>query len=129
MKLRLIFGLFIITGLFFSCEKDNYKKTGFFLKNNCNHSIEVKSSALVRYSDGYKEETLTDIVQSGQLLSMRRIDVSDNFAIKDVFTKIEIYKGTIKSSYDIMNKDNWVKTLSSDDKDEFTITVDSSFFK
>jgi hypothetical protein len=111
------------------CEKDNFKKTEFFLKNNCNHSIEVKSSALVRYSDGYKEESLTDIVQSGQLLSMRKIDVSDNFAIKDVFTKIEIYKGTTKSSYDIMNKDNWVKTLSSDDKDEFTITVDSTFFK
>lgn len=112
-----------------SCEKDNYKKTEFFLKNSCNYSIEVKSSALVRYSDGYKEENLTDIVQSGQLLSMRKIDVSDDFAIKDVFTKIEIYKGTTKSSYDIMNKDNWVKTLSSDDKDEFTITVDSTFFK
>lgn len=60
---------------------------------------------------------------------MRKIDVSDGFAIKDVFTKIEIYKGTIKSSYDIMNKDNWAKTLSSDVKDEFTITVDSTFFK
>ena len=111
------------------CEKDNYKKTEFFLKNSCNHSIEVKSSALVRYSDGYKEESLTDFVQSGQLLSMRKIDVSDNFAIKDVFSKIEIYRGTTKSSYDIMNRDNWVKTLSSDNKDEFTITVDSTFFK
>ena len=111
------------------CEKDNYKKTEFFLKNSCYYSIEVKSSALVRYSDGYKEESLADIVQSGQLLSMRKIDVSDDFAIKNVFTGIEIYKGTTKSSYDIMNKDNWVKTLSSDDKNEFTITVDSTFFK
>lgn len=111
------------------CEKDNYKKTEFLLKNSCNHLIEVKSSALVRYSDSWKEENLTDIVQSGQTLSLRKIDVSDDFAIKDVFTKIEIYNGTNKSSYDIMNKDNWIKTLSSDDKDEFTITVDSTFFK
>ena len=111
------------------CETNSYKKTEFFLKNDCPYSIEVKTSALVRYSDGYKEESLSDIVQSGQLLSIRRLDVTDNFAIKDVFTKIEIYKGTTKSSYDIMNKDNWVKTLSSDDKDEFTITVDSTFFK
>jgi hypothetical protein len=117
--------LFICIG----CEKDNYKKTEFFLKNSCNYSIEVKSSALVRYSDGYKEESLTDIVQNGQLLSMRKLDVSEDFTIKDVFTKIEIYKGTTKSTYDVMNMDNWVKTLTSDDKDEYTITVDSTFFK
>ena len=117
--------LFICIG----CEKDNYKKTEFFLKNSCNHSIEVKSSALVRYSDGYKEESLTDIVQYGQLLSMRKLDVSEDFTIKDVFTKIEIFKGTTKSTYDVMNKDNWVKTLTSDEKDEYTITVDSTFFR
>ena len=76
----------------------------------------------------FEEESLSDIVQSGQLLSIRRLDVTDNFAIKDVFTKIEIYKGTTKSSYDIMNKNNWVKTGSSDDKNEYTITVDPTFF-
>jgi hypothetical protein len=123
--LKYFIALMIVVCL--GCQKDNYKKTEFFLKSSCNHSIEVKSSALVRYSDGYKEENLTDIVQSGQILSLRKIDVSDE--IKDVFTKIEIYKGTIKSTHDIMNKDNWIKTLSSDDKDEFTIMVDSTFFK
>lgn len=110
------------------CEKDKYKTTEFFLKNSCNYSVEVKSSALVRYSDGYKEENLTDIVQSGQLLSMRKLDVSEDFTIKDVFTKIEIYKGTTKSTYDVMNKDNWVRTLTSEEKDEYMITVDSTFF-
>lgn len=123
---KYFFALIIVVCI--SCVKDNYKKTEFFLKNSCNHSIEVKSSALVRYSDGYKEENITDVVQRGQILSLRKIDVSDDFEINDVFTKIEIYNGTIKSSYDIMNKDNWIKTLSSDDTDEFTITVDSTFF-
>lgn len=123
---KYFFALIIVVCI--SCVKDNYKKTAFFLKNSCNHSIEVKSSALVRYSDGYKEENITNVVQRGQILSLRKIDVSDDFEINDVFTKIEIYNGTIKSSYDIMNKDNWIKTLSSDDTDEFTITVDSTFF-
>ena len=104
-----------------SCEKEAYKTTEFLLRNDCDYIIEIKSSALVRYNDGYREETLTDIVQSGELLSMRKINVSENFSINDVFTKIEIYRGETKSAYDIMDKNNWVKTSSSKDKDEYTI--------
>jgi hypothetical protein len=111
-----------------SCNKDNYKKTEFFVHNTCDFSIEVKSSVTVRYSDGFREEHKTDIVQSNQILSMRQIDVAEKFTIRDVFKKMEIYNGTTKSTYDIMNRGNWVKTLSSEDKDEYTLTVDPNFF-
>jgi len=119
----------ILAVICFSCEKENHNKTEFLLKNSCNYAIEVKSSAIVRYSDGYEEKHLTDIVQSGQLLSLRILDVTEDFAINDVFTNIEIYKGTIKSTYNVMDKNNWDNTSSSGEMDTFTITVDSTFFE
>ena len=119
---------FLLIFVIFGCEKTEYKKTEFFLKNNCNYTIEVSSSALVRYSDGYKEESLKDIVTSGQLLSLRKLDVSDNFQIKNVFTKLEIYHGTIKSNKDVMNKSIWTKELTNGN-DEFILNVDSTDFK
>ena len=60
---------------------------------------------------------------------MRRLEVTDNFSMSDVFTNIEIQKGIELSTFDAMNRDNWVKTLTSDSKDGYTLTVDESFFK
>lgn len=116
--------LFICT----SCVKENYKNTEFFLKNTCDQAIEVTSTALVRYSDGYYEVTLVDDVPSGQTLSMRKIQVAEDFHMSSVFTKIEIRKAGQLSPVDALNRDRWVKTLTSDEKDEYTLTVDESFF-
>lgn len=125
--------VFISAILLFVCtsciEEKNYKMTEFFLKNACDQTIKVTSSALVRYYDGYEEVTLVDYVSRGEILSMRRLEVTDNFSMSDVFTNIEIQKGIELSTFDAMNRDNWVKTLTSDSKDGYTLTVDESFFK
>jgi hypothetical protein len=122
-----IIALFLIISI--GCNKETYKTSEFFLKNSCDFPIEVKSTVLVRYSDGHKEESKTDMVQGGELLSMRKIDVSESFTMKSVFSKLEIYKETTKSTNDIMNKEYWVKTSSTDNKDEYTLTVDTTFFE
>lgn len=122
------FLIVIVLLLCVSCGKDNYKKTEFFLQNNCEYAIEVKSSVIVRYKSEVVEQSLTDFIKSGQLFSMRNIAVSENFKINDVFNKFEIYKGSSKSTYDVMDKSNWFQTLSSETKDEYTLYVDSTYF-
>lgn len=118
--------LFICTG----CFKDkDYKTTEFFLKNNCDQTIEVTSSAWVRYfDDQFVEETLVDHVSSGETLSMRKMNLVEDFSMSTVFSKIEIRRGNQLSPVDALNRDNWVKTLTSDEKDEYTLYVDSTFF-
>ena len=131
MKRIIVFMSAILLIVCTGCFKDeDYKSTEFFLKNNCDQTIEVTSSAWVRYfDDQFVEETLVDYVSSGETLSMRKMNLVEDFSMNTVFSKIEIRMGNQLSPIDALNRDNWVKTLTSDSKDEYTLTVDESFFK
>ena len=111
------------------CEKKNYKKTEFFVKNNCEFTIEIRASALVRYSDGYKEESKVDIIRNGELFSMRVLKVSEDFKINSVFSKFAIYHDDIKSPLDVLNNNVWTLTSYSETKDEYTLFIENSFFE
>ena len=126
MKKLLFIILLVITNI--GCGKD-YKRTEFFVKNNCEFTIEIRASALVRYSDGYKEESKIDIIRSGELFSMRILEVSEGFKINGVFSKFAIYHDDIKSLLDALNNDIWTLTSTSKTKDEYTLFVDNSFFE
>lgn len=129
MKTRIITTVTLLLAVCTSCFIDNdYKSTGFYLVNNCNQTIEVTSSAMVHYSFGLVENSLVDNVPSGATLWLRTINVVEDFSMSSVFTRIEIRKGNQLSTFDVMNRDNWEKTLTSDDKDEYTLFVDSTFF-
>ena len=129
MKNKIIVAIALALLLCTSCIKsDDYKLTEFLLTNHCDQAIEVTSSALVRYNEGWVEESLIDHVSPGETLLMRKLRVVRDFSMSSVFTKIEIRKGNAFSTVDALDRDRWVKTLSTEDKDEYTLTVDASFF-
>ncbi|MBJ7880163.1 hypothetical protein [Gelidibacter salicanalis] len=119
--------IFIIT--LSSCENKVYYPSEFFLINQCDYTIKVNSSALVRYSDGNREESISDLVLSGDTLSLRRIKVTDSVNITDVFTKIEIYKESKLSNVNIMNIEKWNRNKTSEKKLEFIFEVKPNSFE
>lgn len=122
------FGILLIV-LFSSCENKVYHPSEFFLINECKFPIEVRSSALVRYSDGYQEESIRDLVLSGDTLSLRRIRATDSVNISDVFTKIEIYKESKLSKINIMDIKKWNRNKISEKKIEFTLKIKPNSFE
>lgn len=122
------FGIIFIL-LFSSCENKIYHPSEFFLINKCDYPIEVRSSALVRYSDGYKEESIRDLVLSGDTLSLRRIRATDSVNISDVFTKLEIYKESKLWNIDIMDIKKWNRNKISEEKIEFTFEIKPNSFE
>lgn len=120
--------IILILTVISSCNSKVYNPTEFFLINKSDASIDLYSSALVRYSEGYKEETLHDLIQSGDTLSMRRIDATDSVDIKDVFTKIEISSGSNLLKIDPMKKEYWKVSKDSNGKVKFILVLDNSSF-
>jgi len=130
MKKRIIAIIASLLVLCTSCFKDkDYKSTKFNLVNNCDQTIEVTSGAMLRTSFGWQERTLVDVVPSGQTLWLRTVDVTEDFSMNSVFTRIEIRRDGQLSTFDALNHDNWVKTLTSEEQDEYTLYVDSTFFR
>ena len=84
---------------------------------------------MLRTSFGWQERTLVDVVPSGQTLWLRTVDVTEDFSMNSVFTRIEIRRDGQLSTFDALNHDNWVKTLTSEEQDEYTLYVDSTFFR
>jgi hypothetical protein len=123
---KILFVIFF--SVLFGCEEKETKMTDFTILNNCAFAIEVHSSALVMYNDGYKEESLIDVIQSGQLLSIRKLRVTENVSINAVFTALDIYKGSTKSTFNTMDKSKWSRTVNSQGLDEYRLIVDDTFF-
>ena len=118
----------LITTLIASCDSKVYNPTEFFLINNADTSIDVTASALVRYSEGYKEETIHDLIQSGDTVSMRKINATDSVDISDVFTKIEISSGSDVLKIDPMKKEYWKVSKDPSGNVKFTLVLDNSSF-
>ena len=130
MKKRIIAIIASLLVLCTSCFKDkDYKSTKFNLVNNCDQTIEVTSGAMLRTSFGWQERTLVDVVPSGQTLWLRTVDVTEDFSMNSVFTRIEIRRDGQLSTFDALNHDKWVKTLTSEEQDEYTLYVDSTFVR
>jgi len=115
-----------------ACHLDNKKFTEseFFIKNSCDHEIEIFSSAIVQYyEEGPKEEHRHFLIKAGELKFLRKLGVTDSFNITNVFTKLEIYKKHQKSNYPVMDKSKWKKTVNMPNPVTFTLIVDSTFFE
>lgn len=125
MKIVLItFVVFFSLG-FISCDDTEYNSTEFLVSNKCSYTIDLYTSAIVRSNSGSNEVTIHDVIATNQVLSLRTLSVSDKFDIDDVFTKIEIYNGTIKSDMNARTLDLWTLT----DANEYTLNVDTTFFR
>jgi hypothetical protein len=121
----LLYFLLTIVG----CETKEFRSTEFYIKNYCGFTIEIHSSAIVRYSTGPKEESLVDFISASQILLSRQIKVAAGFNIKEVFTKMEVFNDNgIKSNINVLTNDKWVKGTSTTGNDSYTLTVDQNFF-
>ena len=117
--------LFVCT----SCSKlFDSGKTLFYVTNDCNRSIKVVFKWTEFSFSGIEYKTQNIVLSSGTTHFLRAYKVDEDFSMTSVFTDIEVFRDYEASYTDAFDKSFWVKTLSDDDRDEYTLHVDETFF-
>lgn len=129
---KILFFLVLISAVI-GCQMKSYHPAEFFIINKTDEPIIILSSALVRQTDvhtneGYIEKSIKDVLEPQKSLSLRRISVSDSVQISDVFTNLEVYKNKVKATIDLMNTDLWEKSIDTDGKINYTISIEPTAF-
>ena len=117
--------------LLIGCEKKEYYDIDFIVKNNCEEQIKVDYTIRVCSSidNECSPQDFSDIILQSQSIELYvRDNMSEDANIEDVFYKLEIFKGTEKSNKEFWNTDKLIETKF-EDRYEFVLTVDSSFFQ
>lgn len=121
MKKKFI--IFTILSLLFACDKEvNYD---FFVKNNCDQSINI---TIVDYKN---VETNKTIVTKEQLLvySSKGLNKLTNEKVESVFSSIVITKDNDTATRIYVDKNQWQLQALSDTQANCYLTIDSTDFK
>ncbi|GHU74557.1 hypothetical protein FACS189413_19320 [Bacteroidia bacterium] len=119
--------LFFVMLLSISCEEKEYYQGEFVIINNCREAIDVFSVGRNAPSlpQGYE---IHDIVLANERLSLRKIQISNQAHVNDVFVYIKIYKNSVPSAKNPIEQNYW-RVERNGDKLIHTLIVDSSFFE
>jgi hypothetical protein len=113
------------------CEKKNYYYIDFNVKNNCTEQIKVDYSVRVCSSidNGCSPQDFSDLINVNQTMELYVKDnMSEDGNIEDVFYELDIFKGSKKSNFNFWNSEKLTETRY-DDRIEYALTVDSTFFE
>ena len=119
--------VFVMTG----CEQKVYYDIDFIVKNNCEEQIRIDYSVRVCSSidNGCSPQDLSDLINVNQSIELCVKDnMSEDGNIEDVFYELDIYKGTEISNLSFWNSEKLTEAKY-DDRIEYVLTVDSTFFE
>ncbi|MBD3393937.1 MAG: hypothetical protein GF410_18145 [Chitinivibrionales bacterium] len=119
--------LFLSFVLLAGCFPTQTETTQFYIKNKCSSSIVLKSTAVVHYSDGPRDEYREFTVKAGENFFLRSLGTTDKFEMTEVFKTFNVYLGSTKSHCSWSSKDDWEFSESNGDK-KYTYNVPSSCF-
>ena len=117
------FIIFTIFSLLFACDKEvNYD---FFVKNNCDQSINI---TIVDYKN---VETNKTIMTKEQLLvySSKGLNKLTNEKVESVFSSIVITKDKDTATHIYVDRNQWQLQAFSDTQANCYLTIDSTDFK
>lgn len=122
-----VLSLYCVTG----CKKEKSYDIDFIIKNNYSQTINVIykvkiCSSINNGCEPQQFQTLVAFNSSSQLTVEDKTSI-ESPDIKSVFQQFEIYNNGIKSTYDFWPTSKISKT-NYDDRIEYVLTVDSSFF-
>ena len=89
LTLGLLITAVIGSGCFLSTPDTD--PTDFYIANNCDTVVVLKSSAVVRYSDGPKTEYREFTIAPKELFFLRSIGTTNSFGVNEVFKTFDVY--------------------------------------
>lgn len=122
--------LLCISLLIAACGKDNKKwDSDFIVHNSLNDNIQVFSSAYTTSEiNGQDLISFTDVVNSGNKFILRNIDAKEDPDMTDIFHELAISLNGFESAVNALDNSRWTKTKVSDDKFQYILKVDTTYF-
>lgn len=116
--------------LFVQCGKDNKKwDSDFIVHNTMDDDIEVYSSAYTSSQiNGQQLASFTDVVTPNTKFVLRNIDANEDPEMDGIFHEVIISKGGVESAVNALDNSRWTKTKVNDDKFEYVLKVDTTYF-
>lgn len=111
-----------------SCFTTQTESTEFSLYNHCSSSIVLKSTAVVFYSDGPKNEYREFTIKPNEDFFLRSLGTTDDFEMTEVFKTFEIYLGSTRSYCSWTNKNDWEFNSANGEK-KYTFNVNENCFQ
>ncbi|MGI6291840.1 MAG: hypothetical protein ACOXZH_05415 [Bacteroidales bacterium] len=116
----------VLIGIFLlSCEEKEYYQGEYIIVNDCDELIDIYG---IGKNISAPSVAIHDRIPAKSKLSYRRIKITEDAMVKDLFETIEIYKNGQKTMKNPMNQELWDKTFLNNQL-TYTLVVDSSFFK
>ena len=131
MKPQIVASVLIcLAVLFIRCGKDNKKwDSDFIVHNTLDNEIEVYSSAYTSSQiNGQQLVAFTDVVAPNTKYVLRNIDARQDPEMDGIFHEIKIYRGGVESPVNALENSRWTKAKVNDDKLEYTLKVDTTYF-
>ena len=78
--------------------------------------------------NGQQLVAFTDVVAPNNKYVLRNIDARQDPEMDGIFHEIKIYRGGVESPVNALENSRWTKAKVNDDKLEYTLKVDTTYF-
>lgn len=109
---------------YFTCEKKEYYQGEYIIVNDCDELIDVYG---IGKNISAPSVGIHDRIPAKSKLSYRKIKITENAMVKDIFETIEIYKIGQKTIKNPITQELWDKIFLNNQL-TYTLVVDLSFF-
>lgn len=110
-------------------EKEKFYDSDYVVHNTMSEEISVYSSAY-SYSqiNGQTLVSYTDYISPGERFVLRNKDAKEDASLANLFHEMKIFRGNEQSPINPLQNSLWSKTRIGDDKFEYTLRVDTTYF-